>query len=232
MTPTEFVAVLDAWSAKGGRFPDISSRPYRITTADEAEAVCRALLSKHIYAVNSIQSPALHDLVAFFNFAKTKAATHVLRHKGLDILRRIFREALDQPPKGDPDTWAVRQHHDAHVFILQILAKFQERGDAALIIEGGRDRRMQNGSWNLVFDIDEKGHPEAQDIFDALREPLPDGWAGIIYLHWANNLAREQRISRHPFASGAGIARLARYLNDSDPDNYFNASCATTALVG
>jgi hypothetical protein len=227
MTSKEFVATLDAWSAAGGRFPD--SVRSRITTREEAEAVCRALLSKHIYVLNSIKTPALHSLVAFFNFAETKA-TEVLRHKGLDILRRIFRDALDQPPESNPDDYAVRQRHASHAFILQILAKFRERGDAALIIEGARDRRTQNGSWSLVLDFDEKSHPEAQDIFEALREPLPDGWAGIVYLNWANNLAREQRISTHPFASDAGIARLTRYLSAPDPENHFNAECAAAAL--
>jgi hypothetical protein len=66
MTPEEFVAALDVWSATGGKFRDGVPDDHKVTTPAEAEAVCRGLDSPHIYTVNSIGSPALSELVHFF----------------------------------------------------------------------------------------------------------------------------------------------------------------------
>jgi AICAR transformylase/IMP cyclohydrolase PurH len=55
MTPKQFVIVLDEWSAKGGALPESIPHDYAITTAEEANAVCRALSSNHVYAVDQHQ---------------------------------------------------------------------------------------------------------------------------------------------------------------------------------
>jgi hypothetical protein len=67
MTPREFVGILDEWGAAGGAFPQPIAYDYAITTAAEAEAVCRALATPHIYAVGGLEVPALNKLVAFSN---------------------------------------------------------------------------------------------------------------------------------------------------------------------
>jgi hypothetical protein len=55
MTPKELVTVLDEWITKGGALPEGIPHDYVITTVDEANAVCRALSSGNIYAINSIR---------------------------------------------------------------------------------------------------------------------------------------------------------------------------------
>ena len=71
MTPKEFVALVDAWSATGGEFSGADR--HVITTPDEVDAICRGLDSGHIFAANSIHTPAFFYLAAYFHYAKTEA---------------------------------------------------------------------------------------------------------------------------------------------------------------
>jgi hypothetical protein len=202
-----------------------------VTTPAEAEAVCRGLDSPHIYEVSNINRPALSELVHFFQTVSTRSAGQVLATKGLVRLRRIFTNALDRPFEPDVQEYEYREPYDSCAFILKVLAMYGTRGDGSLILKGARDRRVaEQGLWSVILYYLEKEHPEATDVFEALREPLPEAWAGLCYLEWANRVAEKQPLSRHPFNSKAGIARLAEYLTDPEPENWVDASCAVAAV--
>jgi hypothetical protein len=79
MTPKQFAIVLDEWSTKGGALPESIPHDYAITTAEEANAVCRALPSNHIYAVGSIKTPALDKLLAFLQSVETQVCVRQVR---------------------------------------------------------------------------------------------------------------------------------------------------------
>jgi hypothetical protein len=202
MTPEEFISALDAWSATGGKFRDSVPDDHKVTTPAEAEAVCRGLDSPHIYEVNSIGRPALSELVHFFQTVSTRSAGQVLATEGLVRLRRIFRNALDRPFEPDLQEYKYREPYDSCAFILKVLAMYGTRGDGSLILKGARDRRVaEQGLWSVILYYLEKEHPEATDVFEALREPLPEAWAGLCYLEWANRVAEKQPLSQHPFNS-------------------------------
>jgi hypothetical protein len=231
MTPEEFISALDAWSATGGKFRDSVPDDHKVTTPAEAEAVCRGLDSPHIYEVNSIGRPALSELVHFFQTVSTRSAGQVLATEGLVRLRRIFRNALDRPFEPDLQEYKYREPYDSCAFILKVLAMYGTRGDGSLILKGARDLRVaEQGLWSVILYYLEKEHPEATDVFEALREPLPEAWAGLCYLEWANRVAEKQPLSQHPFNSRAGIARLAEYLTNPEPESWVEASCAVAAV--
>jgi hypothetical protein len=119
---------------------------YAITTAEEVNAVCRALSSNHIYAVDSIKTPALDNLLVFLQSVETPVASSVFRDKGLPLLRRILSDALDGPRVADSeDRVAEESRADAHLFLVKILTMYQQRGDASLIVTAARDPRMPRG---------------------------------------------------------------------------------------
>jgi hypothetical protein len=103
VTPKQFAIVLEEWSAKGGAPPESIPHDYAITTAEEVNAVCRALSSNHIYAVDSIKTPALDNLLVFLQSVETPVASSVFRDKGLPLLRRILTDALDGPRVADSE---------------------------------------------------------------------------------------------------------------------------------
>jgi hypothetical protein len=228
MTPEEFATLVDAWSLTGGEFRDPDR--HMITTPAEVDAICRGLDSDYIFAANSIHTPAFFYLAAYFHYAKTEAAVDAVRTSGLDRLRRIFRHLLDQPTNFDAQDHVLVERYKSSVFLLQVLAARKERGEGSLIVRGARDSRLDNGSWSMVFEFLERGHPDTSEILEALRDPLPEGWCGTCYLYWTNKFVSAGEMSPHPFASDAGIARLARYLSDPDSENYFDATCAVAAL--
>jgi hypothetical protein len=231
MTPEEFVRVLDEWCVKGGTFPEEIPRRYDVTTAGEAEAVCRALVSNHIYAVNSIKTPAFFNLAAYFQGVEAKKAEDIFRDRGLPLLRQVLSAALNDTPELDMNDYGVSRRIDAAVFILKILASYGQRGDASLFIRAARDARMSDGDlWTVIFEIVDESHPEAEEIYEALRYPLPDRRACVGYLFWANIVAQKQPMSRHPFDTDAGIARMLTYLTDHGEDNGTAALCAAMGI--
>jgi hypothetical protein len=229
MTPREFVGILDEWGAAGGAFPKPIAHDYAITTAPEAAAVCRALATPRIFAAGGLETPALNKLVAFFQSAETKEAADTFRDQGLPLLRRILSDALDQTADSPAKDSGEQRRTETLLSLSNILAMYGEPGDGPLIIKAARDAKMSDGYlWWIIFDSVIEGHPEALEICEGLRDPLPDGSAGTAYLNFANALSREQRISRHPFDSAAGIARLAAYLADPNSEN---DGCAVSAAA-
>jgi hypothetical protein len=233
MTPKEFVTVLDEWTIKGGALPEGIPHDYVITTVDEATAVCRALSSGHIYAISSIGLPALHGLLAFFQSVETDEACAVFRGKGLPLLRKILSDGLNGAQVADSEDRAAEEGRRAetHLFLVKILAMYQQPGDARLIVEAARDPSMPKGYlWSVIFGIVAERHPEAIAICEGLREPLPEGFLGVAYLDFANALAIKRLITCHPFDSNVGIARLVAYLASRDPELYSYAVSATASI--
>jgi hypothetical protein len=227
MAPEEFVAFVDAWSMNGGTFRDPDK--HVITTVAEVDAVCHGLDSEHIFAGNSIHTPAFFYLAAHFHYAR-KDAVEAVRTKGLHRLRRILNDLLDQPTQFDEQDRVLSERYKSLVFILQVLTAQNVPGDGSLIIRGAHDHRLDDGSWSMVFEFIERGHPDASEILEALREPLPQGSCGMCYLYWMTKFASNGTMLPHPYASDVGIERLAGCLSDPDPDNYFDAKCAVAAL--
>src|SRR5690606_7304581 len=83
--------------------------------------------------------------------------------------------------------------------------------------------------WSVVFETLDDEHPLRQPVLDALRDPLPAGFAGVAYLDFANAVARSEAID-HPFDTPEGHARLEAWLIDDDADRYSFAHSAAAAL--
>ena len=229
MTPETFVAALDSWRGNGrGRIPS----DHRITTADEARAVCRALASGPVYDTpEAAGSLPLHELTAFFQTVDSKEAATVLRQEGLPHLRRFLETAVQELLPADPDDSPAQQRHNTHLFVLKILAMYRQPGDGPLLVQAARNPRMAGGYlWSIVFGIVGDRHPDAAAVCEALGEPPPEGFVGVAYLDFANAMAVGRKIARHPFDSEAGIARLVGYLEDRNPKNYSYAVSATASI--
>jgi hypothetical protein len=226
MTPQDFIDCLDGWTRNGGPFPRIG--PHELTRVAEAQALCRATASPHIYTAGDYGRLALFDLMDFFQASETRESTYHLRDHGLPILRRILTDAFHR--ESDEDKGA-RDRRSALLFVVKVLAAYQQRGDAKMIVQAARDVRLADGYlWPTIFGMIAERHPEAVEICDGLSDPLPVGDLVMPYLDFANRLARERRISPHPFATDAGIERLSGFLADGDGDDRGSAISAASSI--
>src|SRR5690606_3345140 len=100
-----------------------------------------------------------------------------------------------------------------------------ERIGAAARTAALEDRSL----WPVIFETFDEEHPLRSAVVDALRDPLPTGFAGVAFLDFANALARDESIA-HPFDSPAGHARLERLLTDPDSERFSFAHSAAAAL--
>jgi hypothetical protein len=172
MRPNEFIKIVDDWVAAGGEFPRIA--PHDVTTVAEAQAVCRAAASRHIYDAGQFGSLALSELLNWFQAVENPQATWYLRDHGLPILRQILLRALNQEHAQDPQN--ANEFGKAHLFVVKILGAYQQRGDAPLIVRAARDPSLSDGYlWPVIFDMIAERHPAAAEICEQLSEPLPSG---------------------------------------------------------
>lgn len=189
VAPDEFVEVLDEWREKGGTTLERIPTDHKVTTLDEVHGLCRALSSPHIYVVNSIKTPALYYLLAFFHYTESIAAIDVLRVEGLPLLRRIVSAELDNPQIDNADDWAVRERVSAHLFAIYILVVHRQANEVPLIVRACRDTVMSNNFfWSNIFNTVAENHPAAVEICEILQDPLPEGLAGVAYLDLAKCL--------------------------------------------
>jgi hypothetical protein len=215
MDAAEFVRTLDNWTERGGPFP--RPRQHDLTTAAEAEALCRAVASPHIYTRGEFGPSALFDLMECFQASESREASFHLRDHGLPILRKILIGALRdaRPDSGTSDDAVIHERRKAHLFVVKVLCAYQQRGDAALIVQAARDPDLAGGYlWGTIFGMTAERHPEAAEICVRLADPLPSGEIITAYLDFANRLSRAGAIERHPFDSVAGLARLSAWLSD------------------
>lgn len=84
--------------------------------------------------------------------------------------------------------------------------------------------------WELVFRSINPNDPEITGFIDRLTRHLPDGFAGVAFLDWANQSMLKHHIAKHPFDQAAGRARIETYLTDREPEHASHAVSATAAL--
>lgn len=215
-----------AWIARGGRFGDVvaNENDLAVSTKDDVAALCEALdaLAKNPKLGATDWGSPLFSLLAFFQSVANKDRRADMVRDGLPRLRAIIGEVLDG--KGT-------YRDDDVLFILKMFAGYRQEVDALAVAEVARRGFDKDGfMWSVVFGMFESDHPHALALVEALRDPLPSDFIGVAYLDLCNQLAIAGVLEKHPFDSNAGVARLAGFLRDPDPENASYAHSATVAL--
>ncbi|MRR11641.1 HEAT repeat domain-containing protein, partial [bacterium] len=227
MTQTSALTrALLAWTAKGGDLDKAlpSHGDENVKTEEEADAVCAALRAFRARAQTSVKPPLtspLHTLTALFQQVEDERAFARLKQAGLPQLRLCVEDALHGKGGREEDI----------LFILKILAMYQEEQDVDLIVRAARLPWKPDGfMWSVVLGQFDEDHPHAERLLSALRDPLPSGFLLVSYLDMANALAIAGRIKAHPFDSAPGTQQLDRWLRDENPDHFSYAHSATASL--
>ena len=224
MTPEQFVATLDEWTARGGEFPDHAFDRHYLTTADEANAVVRALTDGDLnYSAGKLPTPNLHDVVALLQNTYSPEVDDVFQRFAMPQLRRIVREGLKlklTPSSSDDDkvaAWTLRKRADSYLFALKVASFYGGQQDAELVASAARSPAFEDHYlWSSIFEYSERRNPAAEEMLERLRTPLPRGFCRIAYLDFANKLAFDSRASSHPFDTEIGCEFLLEKLEYDD----------------
>lgn len=217
---------LDTWTKTGGSLSDVlGEHAYQaVRSSSEAKAVGSALdaLSSRRYRNESDRAPSsLQTLTAFFQNVDSEEAFDVFATDGLPRLRTWVRELGS----------ANNIDEDDVLFIMKILAMYQQRQDVDLIANAALAPLKADGFlWSIILGQFGPEHPFANDMIDALRDPLPTGFILVSYLDMANALAIAGKLNRHPFDSDGGRSQLETWLRAEDEESYSYAHSATAAL--
>jgi hypothetical protein len=164
----------------------------------------------------------LHAVLGLFQQVESEEAFRVLAERGLPPLRAIFDRLIDD--EIDP-----RQAEDL-LFLVKVFTLYRGEQDVDRIAGAARQAALCDRSlWSVIFETLDDEHPLRRPVFEALRDPLPAGFAGVAYLDFANAVARDESID-HPFDSPAGHERLEAWLVDGDDARYSYAHSAAAAL--
>jgi hypothetical protein len=220
---------LRAALAKGAFEPDNLHRMREegIAGAAEAEAVLDAIADVLERPRGEATDELLTDLTPFFQSFTTQEAADVFRERGAPLLRRVF-ERLREPraPGAESDA-------DELLYLLKLFAMYGDaEGLAAVPDLIRRPEFRDHYLWTVVFGQLIQAPPEiGARVAQALREPLPEGFARAAYLDLVNELCRRGAMDRHPFDTDEGKAQLAEYLEAGEGENASFAVSAAMALA-
>ncbi len=196
----------------------------RIASKRDAEAVVEAL--RRVERVpkrpdERYRTSPLHTLVAFFQQVDDDDAMEVLHDAGGPELVRLFNASF--PPDEDD--------HDDLPFLLKILVMLRVPGAPELVVKAARHPATRDAFlWSVILAQLAEEHPQAEEIVEKLRDPLPEAFAGVALLDLANERARVGHAGPHPFDNAEGLQRLESYLVDRDPEHFSYAHSATAAI--
>lgn len=228
ITPAEAVRLLDHWTDHGGDFPDFRRHWFR--TVEEAEAIARALQRGDLTTKpGKLKSPALFKVAACMQSPFTKAADQVLRTKACPQLRRLLADAFNE---FEPtDEMRIFSLENAQFFALKNLAYYGEAEDIPLITRAARSPRFRDDPmWMRIFEYTHRSNSAADELIEALRDPLPDGFLRIAFLDFANWRAFDNHIQRHPFDTKASVDWMATLFSSEDEsEDSYAVSAANSA---
>jgi hypothetical protein len=196
-------------------------RDFKIRTANSAHSICLALarlieLPPETPETTLPTRTALDWLVGLFQQVETKEAFEVLLLYGMPPLVHLFDEKSDRLDL---------------LFLLKLFALYRLQPGADRIIQAARTGFQQESRlWSVIFRQLDLEHPQADQVMNALSNPLPQGFIGVAYLDWVNTFCLADLVQEHPFDSDEGHAILHRYLTDQDPQRYSYAQSAAASL--
>lgn len=207
--------LLEGGSPYDDAIRDSAGKP-QIVTAVDAIAVCSA------FQQATDAEAKQHILRLFFQCASQEAYA-CLYHLGVPQVHRhaIELDGLRRADGADRDI----------LRIAPVLIGFAHPASLALVESWAHDPVLSDSyAWVSAFRSLNLSDPDAAKYLSAFTGRLPDSFAAVAFLDWANETSLDGKLQRHPFDTPQGMERLRRFLDDRDPDHFSYAVSATSAL--
>lgn len=171
---------------------------------------------------NEEQADAFTDAVAMLQDAPKSVHSSLLRPASRELVR-VIGATLSAP--------RPNRFSDALLIGLKYCAYTGTRESLDVIIRAVRLPLDPGGYfWTMVLAPFGEGHRDAGRLMAALSRKIPEGFIGVCVLDAANEACREHGLKKHPFDSGAGVARLKKYLAGKEY-SYAVSACAAIPFL-
>lgn len=221
---TPLQLALERGLADGGNLFEALSdlNHYEIDSLEDAEALVEAL---ERYIDRPIEAPgmftAFHQLLSLFQTVTAISPFQYLVRRGIPLLIRAYDDRL---------VTADEQQNEL-LFAIKIFARYGLEEGLDRLVQAAYNASLREGYlWSVIFEQLGDLDPVIPDLVDRLSDPLPDGFVCIAFLDWVNRLAREERITIHPFDTHEGVQKLRHWLRSSNKDDFSFAHSAAASL--
>ena len=221
---TRLQIALDRGLSEGGNLFEALNdlENYEIDSIEDADALVEAL---SVYAKRPIETPgmfsAFHQLISLFQSVIGISPFQYIARRGIPLLIQIYDQRLPQVDTLQNDL----------LFAVKIFARYGMEEGLDRLVQAAYQPLLREGYlWSVIFDQLGDQDPVIPDLIERLSDPLPDGFACIAFLDWVNRLARDERITSHPFDSHEGVQKLRHWLRNSNRDEFSFAHSSAAAL--
>jgi hypothetical protein len=116
--------------------------------------------------------------------------------------------------------------------LARVFAHLESRPGAERIVQAVRGPLAPDDlSWAAVFDHFGPDHPQWEFVLAELSDPLPAGFIGMALLDTTFHFARHEGLTRNPFDTPAGRARLAAWLDPAGRESFAVSAAASLTFI-
>jgi len=167
------------------------------------------------------EDQAYRELVGLFQSVLDSDAFLLLARRGIPLLFKGYDSRLTVAEDREGDL----------LLTLKIFARYGTEEGLDRVVAGTTHPTLVDGyHWPGIFQQLRDNDPILPNLIRRLSRPLPNGFARVAFLDWANRLARTGVITKHPFNSVVGIAQLGVWLASQQEDDYSFAHSAAAAI--
>jgi hypothetical protein len=165
--------------------------------------------------------PDYRELVGLYESVLETDAFQQLTRRGIPLLIEAYDARLPTADEREGDLLAT----------LRMFARYgDEEGLDRIVVAASNPDLFDGYLWPSIFDELHEQDPILPHFIRRLSQPLPEGFARVAFLDWANRLTRKGSLLKHPFNHGSGIEVLRTWLTSRDEDDFSFAHSATAAI--
>lgn len=172
---------------------------------------------------------ALETALGWCANTESKRARRVLERGAPPQLLRIFDALID-------DAEEDAKLFNALIKALGVMALFEVHEGANRMLRAAQvEDQWENDGWDAVYGVvlTTKKHAWVDALVDGLKDEIPGGMIGILFLDLCTLQSSAKQLREHPFNSPLGIRRMTSWLNQEDEGrvSYAISTCAALAFL-
>lgn len=202
----------------------------RVEGAAEAEVLVQILGRFPVSVADPADgASALEATLGWCANTENKGARRVLERGAPPQLLRIF-DALIEDAEEDSKLFDALMKAVAAMALLEM-----PEGVSRMLRAAQLEGQWENDNWDAVYGVvlPRKKHAWVDALVDGLKDEMPGGMIGILFLDLCTLQSSAKQLPEHPFKSPLGIQRMTAWLNQEGGSrvSYAISTCAALEFL-